>query len=417
MLSARLGLVIDGVLIEEKVVRGAREVTLGQSAKCTVSVPVDGLPRSVPVLRPVEGGWELAVPEGGEGRVGGERVAVVRSGQRVVLGRGGRAKVRVGEVTLLLQVIETRAVPQVQLPRGVRMRLVDRIDPYMAAVALFSLLVHGVAIGWLHGKDSKRLVVDWASEQRGSLQHRFEPVPLPVFPPDEGPITAPAGNVPLAPTAPGPVTSTPRGGAREPGKPVDPNAVRGVIAVVGSQGDGRFEDVTEGKNPGGELQAGIDRARRDGTQVTVLGPGGVRGPDTGTLGPSDGPPIVKGPTGPRDTKVKVGEEDVGIIEPKPPEPLDPGDLDAEAVYAKMKAYRGQIQKCYSDALKRDGALKGRVDVTLTIGVSGNVTAVEADGFDAGMDACIEAGARSWRFAKPPAGSATFRFPFAFRPAR
>ena len=85
----------------------------------------------------------------------------------------------------------------------------------------------------------------------------------------------------------------------------------------------------------------------------------------------------------------------------------------ETVARLAEAYAGALQKCYVDALKSNGSLKGRVDVVFTVGPAGNVTSVDVDGFDSAVDACIAGHARRWRFDKPD-GSATFQFPFTFR---
>ena len=43
--SLRIGVVIGGTLVEERVFDGATPITFGQSLRCALSVPVDGVPR------------------------------------------------------------------------------------------------------------------------------------------------------------------------------------------------------------------------------------------------------------------------------------------------------------------------------------------------------------------------------------
>jgi hypothetical protein len=179
------------------------------------------------------------------------------------------------------------------------------------------------------------------------------------------------------------------------------------------KGPGRFDDVTDKKNPGGDLLAGIDRAA--GHDLAVAD---ARGPRDGNGGPSIGAGHDMQATGPTDVLQTLhparGHED----DPRPhvdlPRPVgSAGDRSADAVYAKIRqSYFGRVQKCYEDVLKRDSTLGGRVDVTLTIGDRGQVMAVDADGFDPTLDACIEADARRWRF-EPSESSSTFEFPFSF----
>jgi hypothetical protein len=68
---------VGDVLVEERLVRGREPVTLGQSLRCTPSLPLDVLPRACTLLRPLaSGGWSLVVPAGAEARVADPAAAV-----------------------------------------------------------------------------------------------------------------------------------------------------------------------------------------------------------------------------------------------------------------------------------------------------------------------------------------------------
>jgi hypothetical protein len=124
--------------------------------------------------------------------------------------------------------------------------------------------------------------------------------------------------------------------------------------------------------------------------------------------------VVTGPVDGNGTTPRVGEAPIGEIDTAPPQAVAPSPLDAEAVFAKLKGDRGQIHKRYSDALKSDPTLRGRVDVTVTIGPGRTVIDVELAGCDDSMDRRIGALARTWRFPKPPDGGSAVasRSPFA-----
>jgi TonB family protein len=442
----RIGIILGGKIVEERLIRNRETVTVGQSAKNTFAIPAEELPKHWPLFEVTKdgqyrvnftGGMDARISDGGNVQALAQlkssgAAKPIQNGFALPVSDAARGKVMLGETTILFQFVMAPPLqPRPQLPQSVRGRLLDRIDPYMAVVLAFSLLVHGGAVAWIYRMDVPR------KPAPDEIPDRFAKAIMakPPEPPKqaEGPKTDE--------TKPGPEEKKePKeaGGDNETKKPAkDPGggndggdaearaaqeaSARGVIALIGtsnSGGQGRFNDVTDGKNPGGDLQAGIDKARKEGQGVATNGKtGGTRGSATGSVGGGTGPGVSGPKGGDGGTGVKVGEEKVGIVESKKPIVDDAGGLDAESVYKKIKAqYQGQVQKCYNDALKSNGGLKGRVDVTITIGTGGNVTAAEVDGFDSGVDACIQAVARKWRFDKPPEGSATFQFPFTFRPA-
>jgi TonB family protein len=441
----RIGIILGGKIVEERLIRGRETVTIGQSAKNTFSIPAEELPRAWPIFELTKDGkyrvnftpnMDARISDGGNVQALAQlkssgAAQQIQGGFSMPLSDAARGKVMLGDTTILFQFVMAPPLqPRPQLPQSVRGRLLDRVDPYMAVVLAFSLLVHGGAIAWVYRMDTPR------KPDPEEIPDRFAKAIMAV-PPEPKKIEAPK----VDETKPGgeeKKEETKKGGGGEDNvkkPPKDPGGgggdptpgkkeaeARGVISLIGSSntgGEGRFNDVTDGKNPGGDLQAGIDKARKEGQGVATNGRGGqgTRGSSTGTVGSGTG----TGPAGPGSgtggKDVKVGEEKVGIVESKKPIVDDDGGLDAESVYKKIKSqYQGQVQKCYNDALKANSGLKGRVDVTITIGVGGNVTSVDVSGFDSGVDACISAAARRWRFDKPPNGPATFQFPFTFRPA-
>jgi TonB family protein len=441
----RIGIILGGKIVEERLIRDRETVTIGQSAKNTFSIPAPELPKSWPLFSSQQNKYSLHFGEGMDGRIsdGGGVLALaqLKQGQAqkladryvLPLSDQARGKIILGDMTILFQFVMAPPLqPRPQLPQSVRGRLLDRVDPYMAAILLFSLIVHGGVVGFIYSMDTPRKPEpDEIPDRYATVLTQKPPEPEPVVaPPTEGPAKeepkAGGGEDKKPPKDPGekkpaPEPSGDDGGGDAEAKAKEEAEARGVINIVGSRGKGagRFADVSDGKNPGGDLQAGIDKARREGTGVSAAGGtgGGTRGSSTGSVGTGSGPGVA-GPKGSgNDGKgVKVGEEQVKVTgSVGKPVIDDDGGLDAESVYQKIKtSYYGQVQKCYQDALKSNSSLKGRVDVTITIGPAGSVTSVDVDGFDSGVDACIQQNARRWRFNKPPNGSATFQFPFTFR---
>jgi hypothetical protein len=72
---------------------------------------------------------------------------------------------------------------------------------------------------------------------------------------------------------------------------------------------------------------------------------------------------------------------------------------ADAIVSEVKAYAGSLRRCYTAALARDPAMRGRVQLTFDVDATGRVAKPQARGFDAGVDRCIVDKMSGWRF--PP----------------
>ncbi|MBK6575682.1 MAG: zinc-ribbon domain-containing protein [Sandaracinaceae bacterium] len=89
-------------------------------------------------------------------------------------------------------------------------------------------------------------------------------------------------------------------------------------------------------------------------------------------------------------------------------------LEAAAVQRVVTNNRRQLQTCYERAARgQANPPRARMDVSVTVGRSGTVTAVSASGSDfGGLGACIEQSVRRWRFPASSDGGNT-RFPVVF----
>lgn len=89
-------------------------------------------------------------------------------------------------------------------------------------------------------------------------------------------------------------------------------------------------------------------------------------------------------------------------------------LEAAAVQRVVSNNRRQLQTCYERAARgQANPPRARMDVSVTVGRSGTVTAVSASGNDfGGLGACIEQSVRRWRFPASSDGGNT-RFPVVF----
>lgn len=443
----RIGVLLGGKIVEEKLIRERDTVSLGQSSRNTFSIPSTDLPKSWPLFEMRNGQYLLNLGEGMDGRVSeGGPVQTLQqlraAGQarqvgqhwQVPLTENARGKIVLGDLTLLFQYVLAPPIqPKPQLPASVRGTLSDRIDPYMAVILALSLLVHGGVGTYIWNMDVP------APPQPDEIPDRFAKAvmtPPVVVKPKPVAVVATGPATDAGAKDPGPKKPAGGDGGKKPDKkpggdaPPDSAAVAqavqntAVLKVLGarsSSGTGAFVDVTGGKDAGGDLSKGLQNVGKSGATVAMTGGsalgGGTRGPATGQIGTGkyagvSGPVgpggDVGGPKGEEEIKFSVGTGSISDI--------DSGGLDPNKVAATIKnRYAAGVKQCYQRGLKGNPKLSGKVEVTFTVGPAGNVTKVSiSEGVDPGVDQCVATQARGWRFDKPEGGSAEFVFPFILR---
>ena len=90
MRSLRIGVVLRGLLVEERLFAGP--VTLGQSLRCALSVPTDGMPREHTLFTVDQGRFVLHLTPAMETRLAG-----VTDG---VLAPGARGRIMLGDASI-----------------------------------------------------------------------------------------------------------------------------------------------------------------------------------------------------------------------------------------------------------------------------------------------------------------------------
>ena len=438
----RIGVILGGKIVEERLIRDRGDVTIGQSAKNTFGIPSAELPKTWNLFEEKDGRYYINIAEGMDGRIsdGGQVQTLSQlskggqaqkqgSGHAVPLTEQARGKVMLGELTLLFQFVMAPPVqPKPQLPQSVRGSVMDRIDPYMAAILALSFLFHGGMLIWLATRDLP------TEPEPDEIPDRFakgllerpppppEPPPAPIA--DEGP----GKDEPVAKKG-GPDEGKKQ--AKDPGPDKDPGpaqpdqaavaaaventAVLKVLGAVSQDGQGKFVDVSGGKDGGGDLDKGLQNVSGSGVAIAGAGGLGTRGGGDGTIG-SGSRTGVSGPTGgggagdKGQTEVKVDVKTTALDE------VFAGGLDPSAVMSviKQRYYRG-IQQCYQSALKTNPKLAGKINIGFVIGKVGKVTSSNIGGFDPGVDACVRAQVMRWRFSRPDDDEAEFQIGFILRP--
>ncbi|MCX7945296.1 MAG: TonB family protein [Deltaproteobacteria bacterium] len=194
----------------------------------------------------------------------------------------------------------------------------------------------------------------------------------------------------------------------------------GILKVIGSlsdgEGDSPLADVLRGGGRGGKLEESLNQigsigiATEEG-QATRLGAGGSGGPASiGDLASKAEVGQVGGGTGEKIKTASISGKITNIM------PEIDGKMDQAKINAIIKSKQKALQDCYERELRKNPNLSGKIVVRFTIGEDGKVTDVriESDSMGSAEVAdCLISRIRRWIFPKPDEGSVTVSVPFVF----
>ena len=382
----RIGVILGGNIIEERLVRNREDITVGQSAKNTFSVPVEGLPKTWSMFAVENGRYHLNFFEGMDGRVSdGKGVhtldslknkGATKKGDRwsVPLSSSSRGKIVAGEMTLLFQFVAAPPLqPRPRLPASVRGSLADRIEPQLAIIMAISLLTHGIIAGIAFNHDrvlltrTEKLHKQFA-EDREVTDIKFD-VPLtPEDPPEETtaekkPSTKKAVTKPKKANDGGGPKDKPKdkppgddagkddGGAADAAvqEAIESNPF--IDTLTGGESEkGRYADVSD-TDQGAGLNESIKDVRKGGGKVEAGAgrAGGTRGPKGGKLAKGKGGGGVSGPSAGGGTGTKVEEKrslaKYDVLDVGSDTTLDPGAVSRRI----RERYLTGIKSCHQRA--------------------------------------------------------------------
>jgi hypothetical protein len=418
----RIGILLGGKLVEERLIRERTTVSLGQSMKNTFSVPAEGLPLEFPMFAIDQGRYFLRFLNNMDGRLsdGGnvntldalkQRGAVNHGNYwQVPLADSARGKISVGDLTVLFQfVTEPPRQPKPMLPASVRGTFVDRFDPRLSVILGASIIIHfAVAIVALNMDQPEKYGIadrayDLTFDQAKVAQEEKPAVKVEATSGDA------AKKEPVQQKAPAVVQE----------KKPDSNAGRDdkeKISLKQQEDAKAFADLltSEGPNgtsegdisrrrPGSDLKQQVDAVKEGGKQVAVGGGAGRGSRDSGDsrVGTGKGPDI----NGPGGTEVaggpKVEKAPQGRISVAEKSGGEDSTLSPDAVLSKIQnAYMAGLKRCYKNYLVKDASARGKVTLSLTINETGRTVKGAAHGFAGEVDECITAQMSSWRFPIP-----------------
>lgn len=431
--ALRVGLLLGGNLVEERLVSANSPVTLGQSLRCTLSLPADGLPREHVLFASDGGQLRLRVTAQFSGRLadGGRLRTDLQQGAAdagvwtIPIAHGTRGKLHIGDATILFQELAAAPVsPRPVLPASIRGTLGDRIDRRLAVIIGASVVAHlGIAAyAWINDVESSSML-----ETPVALQYRQEVMEVtlpdePTTPTTTTPDPGPGAATPVSPVqTPKPIVKRPQIGTRTPAM-TDDDAQRFASILTGTEvGRTGANDLTS-RQPGTDLQKQLD-AVGDRTVVVGNENGGFRNQPPEHIGTGDGPNLDN-PTQVANQQPKHPErEPGGRIQIKPLPPEGPGTtLTVQAVLDKIQGvYMSGLQRCYKKGLLDDSKLSGKVSMSFTVSDRGALEDASARGVSGEVDACISSFMGSWRFAIPrdkegDATDASFKLALALQPS-
>ncbi len=391
--SLRIGVVLGGQLVEERIFDGNTPITFGQSLRCKLSVPVDAAPRDHVLVA----GGVLRLPPGMTGRIGrsGDPAVTAITGGDVALDHGVRGKLVLGELTLLFQDIAARPlVPPPRLPASIRGRFSDRIDGRLATIIAGSLVVHMsiAACAWATDAPERDVM-----EPIAQAQYVIETVDLP---PDQTPapgLATPEHDGPRAPIAvPHHAPHVTPDAAPAPPSLDDATRMAAILTGPNAGPDGLTE--INPRSPGADLEKQIEDASH---HVITIGDNGH------TSRPGVGPRIGtdRHDHAVDDPRYAITHHRPETIGPR----IDVGPIHTDlrttllpqAVLDKINSlYLAGLMRCYDAGLSGDRGLAGSVALEFTVAENGHVTDPSASGVSPQVDACITGEMMRWRFVPP-----------------
>jgi hypothetical protein len=408
----RIGVLLGGKIVEERLIRERTSVTIGQSMKNTFSIPVEGLPLEFTLFAMDEGKYYLRFLAKMDGRLSDGTGAVntldvLKSGRgaqqvndywQVPLNDGARGKLSIGDLTILFQfVTEPPRQPKPMLPASVRGTFADRFDPRLSVILGASIIAHFAVVIIALITDVE--VPNGMAERAYNLTFKPDTYQVDVTQPEPQKVAdagSAAGSAAPEKKPEKKIPSTPK-----PDKAPDAGGRSDKDTVAMQEEEAaRFADLLTGEGEAGTSEGDMSKRRPGadlGQQISDVKEGGK----TVAIGGGAGPKI-NGPTGPESAGGgKTEKIPTGRINVSDKQSFDESTLTPDIVLSKIQsAYMAGLKRCYKEYLKKDATARGKVTLSLTVNETGRTTSGRAKGFAGEVDDCISGLMNSWRFPIP-----------------
>jgi hypothetical protein len=406
----RIGIIVDGRIVQERMIKAGQTVTIGASRNNTFIVPGLALPRQDWALFVADRGrYALCTAPGMKGKVGasGAVAAIDPAAGPLALTEADRGKIGIGPATVLFQFV---APPPTILAGGrveFRPRLVHDDDALLFGTLSLFGSIGAMFVVWArltsYGIDSEE-TPDFTQPWTKIAVYQAPERPAIVKPTSVGTEPSPIARVKPSVAKPQPAPARPE-----------------VSHELSEYAPGLFELTTRGENAKGitapdgwrdnaahAIATNLDQATgiaTDGKQrgMPPANPDGLADIDgTGLIGNHETTTVREGPI-----------VHYGTVEVPPPTDLDPTQ-DGEAIRAVVNRNAGTLKACYEDRLNKNPSLAGRLEVDWNVS-HGRVTSASASintTNDAEFAACVERKITRWQF--PETVTTEISWPFIFR---
>jgi hypothetical protein len=415
----RVGVFVDGRIVEERIVPRQATITVGSSERATFVVT--GGAEHLRLFERSGDGYVLNIAAGVTGRVatsGGVVDLGTHAAHSVQLDDQARGRVVVGDTTFLFQFVpQPPAQARPQLPLSVKQGLMAQIDWTLTVIAAMSFLLHFGLVGGMYSDWGDTTVDD---DLTVGLAHVVPtpPTPAAIESVEDAPVASASTTATSTTPTPRP-TPGPRLSSRPPVP--DPNDIAGLekdlarldIEAIGGLKAGPNLGIllSHGDSAPVDLNALWNRQTRIDTRSTGLDLPGVDGPIQ--PGRHDLDPLV-GPTAPVATSAGEVKRVVPLDVHEDPPIVGGTVLNAEAVI-RTQIHPG-ARRCYQTGLNSNSQQSGKLMVLLRIGPSGEVQSVTIQsntGLSQQVAACVASVAHNAKFDPPGPNGASILVPFGF----
>jgi hypothetical protein len=421
--ALRIALIYGGRIIEDRTLEAGRKsaVSVGADPKSTFCVPMGELPARLTLFRVTRSGAVLVKGNVCDGRVmvAGADVALAQLPEGdVILATGSKGRVKVGDVTVLFQMVQPVVSQRVlELPRGSR-GLVAQLDRAFVMTMVMSFAAHLAGAGYLMAQppppESELSLADLQQDRFAAVLMPTPKAPVPSMPEKT--------KEPIAVSPKKEIQKQEVVAARKPHASTSGAEMRAKLARMGMLGavggtEGVFGDLLKDSTQVGNVTEALKNASdlRVASAADALR-AGRRGADSGetvSASPMGTDGVKNVVLDDRQTIAVAGRVREETISVDAPDIISP-----EALGVWMRGRRGAIQSCYERELKRNHSLSGRLVLKFTISSRGRVTGLdvsEGSLHSVAVSDCITSLAKNWVLPFMPEDEVPVAFPFVFSP--
>jgi hypothetical protein len=435
----RIGVVQNGRVTEERIIKQRVHVTVGPNEKNLFVVSSGNLPPTFRLFELVGNDYHLNFLDGMSGRLAlptgisdlnvlrGQARRTPQGAYQVRLTEDSRGKVVIGDVTFLFQFVAPPPIqPKPQLPVAV-LRGASGIDWNTTMIAALSFLIHFLALGSIYSDWLDPVIDDEVSVANliDSLKSLPAPPPLEEKPPEEAPDKTPEKEPEKtpdkAPTTSAPATKGDTGkvSAAEKASLIQETerVMLETLAALSNTGPATEGVLSRSEVAMGALDAAAasDKAVGSGSDPLGLSRGGGGTLRPGELGGGLGGLATTGRTG--------GTEGSGQAQVvKGPRAAMPGVSSSVAGGAitnaarVIAAMRPAFRACFQKGLDQNPDAQGSIRLAIKVGPGGevsNVTATPSGNLPPGVVDCVTTRAKRAQFDPPEGGASVVNVPVTF----